>query len=61
MQHDNSFHLDDVRHLKEDNALRTVLGLKSYYAIRATMNNLIKEAITASKETDVKVLRRHRK
>ena len=29
MQHDNSFHLDDVRHLKEDNALRTVLGLKN--------------------------------
>lgn len=29
MQHDNSFHLDDVRHLKEDNALRTVLDLKN--------------------------------
>ena len=28
MQHDESFHLDDVRHLKEDNALRAVLGLK---------------------------------
>ena len=29
MQHDENFHLDDVRHLKEDNALRTVLGLKN--------------------------------
>jgi hypothetical protein len=29
MQHDESFHLDDVRHLKEDNALRTVLDLKN--------------------------------
>ncbi len=29
MQHDNNFHLDDVRHIKEDSALRTVSGLKN--------------------------------
>ena len=28
MQHEGSFHLDDVRHLHDDEALRTVLGLK---------------------------------
>jgi hypothetical protein len=28
MQHEGGFHLDDIRHLKEDKALRTVLGLK---------------------------------
>jgi len=28
MQHEGSFHLDDIRHLKEDKALRTILGLK---------------------------------
>jgi hypothetical protein len=28
MQHKGSFHLDDVRDLKEDGALRTILGLK---------------------------------
>lgn len=28
MQHEGSFHLDDVRHLTEDSALRSVLGLK---------------------------------
>jgi len=28
MQHDENFHLDDVRHLKEDKALQMVLGLK---------------------------------
>ena len=28
MQHAGSFHLDDVRHLQEDNALRNVLDLK---------------------------------
>ncbi len=28
MQHEGSFHLDDVRHLQDDDALRTVLGLK---------------------------------
>jgi hypothetical protein len=28
MQHEGSFHLDDIRHLQEDEALRTVLGLK---------------------------------
>ena len=27
MQHEGSFHLDDVRHLNEDDALRTLLGL----------------------------------
>lgn len=27
MQHEGSFHLDDVRHLNEDSALKTVLGL----------------------------------
>lgn len=27
MQHEGSFHLDDVRHLNDDKALRTVLGL----------------------------------
>ena len=27
MQHEGSFHLDDVRHIKADEALRTVLGL----------------------------------
>lgn len=27
MQHEGSFHLDDVRHIREDEALRTVLGL----------------------------------
>ena len=27
MQHEGSFHLDDVRHLQEDEALRIVLGL----------------------------------
>ena len=26
MQHDESFHMEDVRQIKEDNALRTVLG-----------------------------------
>jgi len=26
MQHEGSFHLDDVRHLQDDEALRTVLG-----------------------------------
>jgi hypothetical protein len=29
MQHEGSFHLDDVRHIKEDTALRTVLGLRN--------------------------------
>ena len=29
MQHEGSFHLDDVRHLQEDNALRDVLNLKA--------------------------------
>jgi hypothetical protein len=28
MQHDGSVHLDDVRHLRDDSALRTVLGLE---------------------------------
>ena len=28
MQHEGNFHLDDIRHLQEDEALRTVLGLK---------------------------------
>ena len=28
MQHEGSFHLDDVKHLKEDNGLRKVLNLK---------------------------------
>ena len=27
MQHEGSFHLDDIRHLQDDEALRTVLGL----------------------------------
>lgn len=27
MQHEGSFHLDDIRHLQEDEALRTVLNL----------------------------------
>ena len=27
MQHEGSFHLDDVRHLNDDSALRGVLGL----------------------------------
>jgi len=27
MQHEGSFHLDDVRHINDDKALRTVLGL----------------------------------
>ena len=27
MQHEGSFHLDDVRHIEDDDALRTVLGL----------------------------------
>ena len=26
MQHEGNFHLDDIRHLQEDEALRTVLG-----------------------------------
>jgi hypothetical protein len=29
MHHEGSFHLDDVRHLSDDQALRTVLGLKN--------------------------------
>ncbi|MCF6217829.1 MAG: IS1380 family transposase [Gammaproteobacteria bacterium] len=29
MQHEGSFHLDGIRHLQEDEALRTVLGLKT--------------------------------
>ena len=29
MQHEGSFHLDDVRHLQDDNALRDVLDLKT--------------------------------
>jgi len=29
MQHEGSFHLDDVRHLRDDNALRTILDLKN--------------------------------
>ena len=29
MQHEGSFHLDDVRHLSDDQALRTVLDLKN--------------------------------
>jgi hypothetical protein len=29
MQHEGSFHLDDVRHLNDDQALRTVLNLKT--------------------------------
>jgi putative transposase len=29
MQHEGSFHLDDVRHIQDDKALRTVLGLKN--------------------------------
>ena len=29
MQHEGSFHLDDVRHLSDDSALRTVLDLKN--------------------------------
>ncbi len=28
MQHEGSFHLDDIRHIQDDEALRTVLGLK---------------------------------
>lgn len=28
MQHEGGFHLDDVRHIRDDKALRTVLGLK---------------------------------
>ncbi len=28
MQHEGSFHLDEVRHLQDDEALRTVLGIK---------------------------------
>ncbi len=27
MQHEGSFHLDDIRYLQDDKALRTVLGL----------------------------------
>ena len=27
MQHEGSFHLDDIRHIQDDDALRTVLGL----------------------------------
>ncbi len=27
MQHEGSFHLDDIRHIQDDEALRTVLGL----------------------------------
>ena len=27
MQHEGSFHLDDIRHLQDDTALRAVLGL----------------------------------
>ena len=27
MQHEGSFHLDDIRHLQDDEPLRTVLGL----------------------------------
>ena len=27
MQHEGGFHLDDVRHIQDDEALRTVLGL----------------------------------
>ncbi len=29
MQHEGSFHLDDVRHLSDDEALRTILDLKN--------------------------------
>ncbi|MFT7549385.1 MAG: hypothetical protein ACI9VI_003244 [Candidatus Azotimanducaceae bacterium] len=29
MQHEVSFHLDDVRHIKDDEALHTVLDLKT--------------------------------
>jgi hypothetical protein len=29
MQHEGSFHLDDIRHLQDDEALREVLGLKT--------------------------------
>ena len=29
MQHEGSFHLDDVRHLSDDSALKTLLGLKN--------------------------------
>ncbi len=29
MQHEGSFHLDDIRHLQEDETRRTVLGLKT--------------------------------
>ncbi len=28
MQHEGSFRLDDIRHLQDDKALRTVLGIK---------------------------------
>ncbi len=28
MQHEGSFHLDDIRHLQDDEALRRVLALK---------------------------------
>ncbi len=29
MQHEGSFHLDDIRHLQDDEGLRTVLGIKN--------------------------------
>ncbi len=28
MQHEGSFHLDDIHHLRDDEAPRTVLGIK---------------------------------
>ncbi len=28
MQHEGSFHMDDIRHLQDDEVLRTVLGIK---------------------------------
>ena len=38
MQHEGSFHLDDVRHIRDDKALRTLLNLKNMPAASALGN-----------------------
>ncbi len=45
MQHEGSFHLDDVRHLQDDEALRTVLDLDKLPSA-TTLGDWLRRAVT---------------
>lgn len=45
MQHKDSFHLDDVRHLEDDKTLKTILGVKNLPKSTSIVTALEKQVI----------------